>query len=164
MGETIALIVVLIFAAMVLFMLEILTPTLGLLATLGVASLIAAIWMGFTLHPAVGWILLVSLTFLTPVYLALLVRFLPNTALGKRIFLRRLKSSRGEGTPEAEKYQALVGKTGVTETPLHPSGAVRIDNQRVIALAESDMIEKDRTVLVIKATGTNVIVRESSQD
>lgn len=158
---TAALIALLILAAMVLFLLEILTPSFGLLAVMGIASLVMAAWKAFSINPVVGWVLTLVMIVLIPIYLFLLVKWLPNTPLGKRIFLHKADSAEGEGTPQAQEYESLVGKSGVTETPLHPSGAVRIDGKRVIALAESGMIEKGCSVTVIKAAGTNVIVRKT---
>ena len=161
-GE-VALILVLIFAALVLFLLEILTPSFGLLGAMGTIALVVAAWKGFALSTAVGWIMVIAMVCLVPAYLVLLVKWLPATPLGKRVFLRKARRGEGDGTPQAEKYQSLVGRTGVAETQLRPSGAVRIDHDRVIAVAESGLIEKGCSVTVIKSTGTNVVVRESTQ-
>ena len=159
MAAIVSLIVGLILAGIVLLLLEVLTPSLGLLGTLAVASLVGAVYFAFTINPVVGWVLLCLLAVTMPIYLVLLVRWLPHSPLGKHVFLGRIKVSRGEGTPEADTYQGLVGKSGVAETQLGPSGAVRVEHQRIIALAESGVIEKGEAVTVIKATGTNVIVR-----
>ena len=75
------------------------------------------------------------------------------------MFLRRARQAGGEATPKAEKYQSLVGKTGTVETPLRPTGTIRVEGLRVDARAESDMIEKGRTVKVIKSEAMDVIVR-----
>ena len=161
MAGAIALIFVLILAAMILLMLEVLTPTFGVLGALALGGMGYAVYLAFTqLSPAVGWVLTIVLIVCLPFYLILLVKWLPHTPLGRRVFLRKVRAQEGEGTPEAEKLEALVGKTGTTETVLRPSGAVRIDKQRVIALAESGMIEKGRKVKVIEAAGTNVVVRD----
>ena len=163
MAGSITLIIVLIIAAMILFMLEILTPVFGLLVVLAVAALGTAVWQGFVLSPALGWPLLIALVFLTPIYLIALVKYLPRTPRGGRVFLKNAKTdaNAGGGAPESGCHEALVGRNGVTETPLRPSGAIRIDQQRVIALAESGMIDKGRTVKVVRATAANVIVRET---
>jgi len=161
MGGAILLIVVLILAAMVLFVLEIVTPLFGLLGALALGAMAGAVWQAFGIHPVFGWTLAVILLVLTPVYLVLLVKWLPRTSLGRSVFLRvRGESRSGQGTPEAQKYAALVGRTGMAETILRPSGTVRIDRQRLIALSESGVIQKGRRVKVISAAGTNIIVRE----
>jgi len=159
MGETIAIIIALIFAALVLLLLEILTPSFGVLAAMAIAALAAAVYFGFTIHSTLGVVMILAMLVGIPVYLVYLVKVLPKTPLGRRLFLRNRKASPGEGTPEAVHLLALVGKTGTAETLLRPSGSVRIDGQRVDAIAESGMIEKDTPVKVIRARGTDVIVR-----
>ena len=106
-----------------------------------------------------GIVLLVAIIVIAPVYLVFMVRWLPTTAIGQRLFLKRLAVDAGEGTPEADTLGQMVGKTGLAETMLRPSGAVRVDGQRVIALCESGTIEKGQSVLVLRAAGANLIVR-----
>jgi len=156
------LIPVLIVAGLVLFLLEILTPSFGVLGAMALAAMGVAVWRAFVLHSVFGWALAIGLIVLIPVYLVFLVKWLPRTSLGRSVFLRtKGESRRGEGTPEAEKYAALVGRTGVAETVLRPSGTVRIDRQRLIAVSESGVIQKGRRVKVISAAGTNLVVRET---
>lgn len=161
MAGTVFIIAILIVAAMVLILLEILTPMFGLLGLLAAGALATAVWQAHTISPAAAWGLGIALTPLTPIYIVMLVKWLPTTPLGGKVFLRKVDAPTGAAAPESAKLEALVGRTGLAETPLRPSGAVRIDHQRVIALAESGMIEKGRTVRVIEADATNVIVRET---
>ena len=150
-----------IIAALVLFLLEILTPFFGLIVTAGIGFLVGAIWLTFAeFGPVAGFILLVASIVLVPAYIAFLIRVLPKSPIGRRLFLGKARRATAEGTPEAEQLEAMVGKTGMAETPLRPTGAVRIDSRRVIASAESGMIEKGDAVTVIGASGTNVIVRK----
>ena len=160
MAGTIVLIVALILMAMVLFLLEILTPSLGLLGIMGVIALIGAIIAGFSLHAAIGWTLIAGVVVLTPVYIVMLVKWLPGSSLGKRVFLGKARDGSGQGTPKAAGLEALVGSAGVTLTSLRPVGKVRIDERRLDARAESSVIAADRPVRVIDATGTEVVVRE----
>jgi len=54
-----------------------------------------------------------------------------------------------------------VGRTGMAETLLRPSGAIRVDGKRIIALSESGIITKGQPVKVVRAGGSNVIVRKA---
>lgn len=164
MVGTIVLIVGLIALAMVLFLLEILTPSLGLLAIMGVGALIGAIWAAFSIHAAFGWALLVTAPVLAVSYIVVLRKRLPSSKLGKMVFLGRAPDSSGEGTPKAVGLGELIGAEGVATTDLRPAGKVRIDDRRVDARAESTVIDCDRPVRVIDATGTEVIVREIEAD
>ena len=158
MAGTITLIVALLIAAMIFFFLEIITPTFGVLAVMGLAALGGAIWMGFTVSQALGIAMIVVSIFLVPAYCVVVVKLLPRSPLGKRLFLGKAGDASGAATPEAPEHERLVGRTGVAETPLRPTGAVRIGGKRVIASAESGMIEKGATVKVIKSADMNVIV------
>jgi len=151
--------VALIIAAMIFFLLEILTPTFGAMAGLGLASLGGAVWMAFFIHPVFGLVVLILTIVWVPAYLVLVVRVLPKTALGQHLFLGRARKATGDAAPEIAKHESLVGKSGITDTLLRPTGAVRIDGQRVIAAAEHGTIPKGTRVKVIGATATNVIVR-----
>lgn len=157
---TFSLIVALILAAMVLFLLEILTPSFGLLGALAVAALLWVVLLVFEVGTTLGWVVMLALIVVVPAYLFVLVKWLPRTPLGRRVFLKRVKDATGAGTPEIAKHESLVGKTGLAETDLRPSGAIRIAGERVIALTESGMIEKGDEVKVIRAEAMNVIVRK----
>lgn len=163
MGE-IVLVLVLVLAAAVFFAAEICTPIFGLLAGLGLACIAAAVWVGFRLNATFGLVLLIALVVLTPVYLAQLVRVLPKTRFGKRLFLKEARQGAGDATPEADDLKHLVGRRGTAETTLRPSGAVRVGRRRYVARAESDMIEQDTEVMVVRAGGTEVVVRPVAPD
>ncbi len=153
------MIAVLVLGGMICFLLEICTPSFGVLALLGLASLAGAVFFGFQIHMLMGLGLILALLILTPVYLYFLVKLLPNTPLGKRLFLRSAPDATNDATPEAAELAALVGKTGVAETPLRPAGRIRVENRRYDARAENEMIEPGQTVRVLRAGGTDVIVR-----
>jgi membrane-bound ClpP family serine protease len=159
MVTTIALIVLLILAGLVLLLFELLTPTFGPLAAMGLAALVGAVWLGFTLSGPAGVILLIALLVFTPAYIVFLVRMLPRLPGSRKLFLEKVPTLTATGTPDAEALEGLVGKIGKAETLLRPSGAVRVEGRRLTAVAESGLIEKDATVKVIASSGMNVIVR-----
>lgn len=161
--DTTGLVVALIVAAMVFFFLEMLTPMFGLLAALGIAALAGAVWAAYSVHHVFGLVMLAGTIVWVPAYLVLLVRVLPKTPLGKHLFLQRARKGTGEAAPEAEKYESLVGAEGVAATLLRPSGAVKIDGERIIAIAEQGVIQKGTPVRVVGASSTNVIVRAADE-
>ena len=150
-------------AAWVFIFLEILTPMFGLLAAAGIAALVAAVWLTFRISGGWGVVSAIVAVLVTPVYAYYLVKYLPRSGLGRRLFLPKADRGRGEGLPEASARQALVGKTGTAETTLRPTGAVRVDGKRVIASAESGMIERGAAVRVIRASAMEIIVRRAEQ-
>jgi len=157
---TVLIILGLLLAAMALFLLEICTPSFGVLAAMGIAALAGAVWQAFTISGLCGGLTLAGVLVGTPAYVVALVRVLPRTPLGRRLFLRRTEGGAGEAVPESRELQDLVGRIGTAETPLRPSGAVRFDRKRIIALAEGGLIEKGSTVKAVRVSGTNLIVRK----
>ena len=161
MVEWLLIIALLILAGLVLLTLEMMTPMFGLFMGLGVGAFIAAITLAFMkVSPVLGFVLIVAIVVLVPLYMYLVARKLPEAPLSKKLFLARVpEMPPGTGTPEAAEQAELVGQTGLAETTLRPSGAVRIDGRRVIASAESGLIKQGTPVKVIRAAGMNVVVR-----
>ncbi|MDY6913894.1 MAG: NfeD family protein [Planctomycetota bacterium] len=161
MLEMILLIIVLVLAALLLIAAEICTPMFGLLAT---AAIGCAAWAAYliwtTFGGLVGIIAVVAMVVGLPIYAVWAVRKIPQTALGQLLTLKRGQAAPGEGTPEANKLLAMVGTKTTAETTLRPSGTIRIDGRRVVAQAETGMIEKGDQVEVIRATGMGVVVRK----
>ena len=158
-GTTIAVIVLLVLAALVLILFEILTPTFGPLAALAVAALVGAIWLTASLSRLAALILGLCLLVVIPAYFFLLVRALPRSPIGRKLFLEKVPDQSGAGLPQAPRLQAMVGLKGVADTLLRPDGAVRIKGQRIVATAESGIIEKGEAVKIVAAGETSVIVR-----
>ncbi len=160
MPGTILLIIVLFFCALLLIAIEVCTPTFGLLAFAAIACQAGMVYLCFGINQAFGVVVLVVLVFAIPAYLWAMIKYLPKTAVGRILQLRVERKDSGEGTPDAAELESLVGATAVAETPLRPSGAVRVNHKRIIATAEAGFIEKGATVKIIKAVGMNVVVRE----
>jgi len=158
--ETVLLILTLVIAAMLLIVVEICTPTFGVLGILALVSMGWAVYLCYTLNTVAGMVATVGAIVLLPTYTVLAVKILPKTILGRKIGLRRKAVAVGEGTPEAADLERYVGRVTKTETLLRPSGFVRIDGKRIVAEAESGLIEKGLSVKVIRAGGTSVTVRK----
>ena len=159
-ASDISMIAILLGAAAVLMLLEILTPSFGVLLVMALGAIIGASYYGFRISPLVGALVLLLGFLSIPLYLFLLMKILPNSPLGRLLFLRRAKDASGQGTPEVSKLTQLVGKTGIAVTELRPSGKISVGGQRVVALSEHELIEKGQKVIVIKAGGTDVVVRK----
>ncbi len=159
---TVALIVLCMLAGMVLVLFELLTPTFGPLAAMGLAAFGGAIWLSFNASATAGWTMLAVVIVGLPLYVWFLVRALPHLPGGRALFLKPQPKSTAQGAPDADEHKAMIGKTGTAETMLRPAGAVRIDGKRVNAQAESGVIDAGETVKVIAADMGNVIVRRVS--
>jgi membrane-bound serine protease (ClpP class) len=159
MISTILIIVLLVLGGLVMIAAELMTPTFGLLAALAAGLLIWAVYLAFTLGAIPGFAATAGLAVIVPLYLRWAMRMLQNTKFGRKMSLWRGLDKPGSGTPEGQSLAGLVGRETVAETILRPSGAIRVDGRRIVAVAESGFIDKGRRVRILRASGTDVIVR-----
>ena len=118
----------------------------------------AAVAVGFKVFGAYGGMVSAVLILIgVVVYIALVLRYLPRSFLGRRLTLNdTLKDTRSSQLVEDE----LVGKEGIAATDLRPSGIVTIDVRRVDVTADSAWIEKGARVRVIRVQGNRITVRK----
>ena len=137
---------------------EILLPTVGLLAGLGVAAMLYSIVLA--LGGDIGALAALGIALVIAVVLFLLiVSRLPSSRLWNKIVLQ--KSSRAEeGYVSAAERTELVGKTGEVLTELRPSGTARIDGRPVDVISEGAFIQKGKSIVVLSVNGSRVVVRE----
>jgi len=162
--DPLPMVLLLLGAAMVLAFAEILTPSFGLLSLAAIAAIFGAIYMAFEYAAWLGFVLIPAVIVGAVCYLSFVVRILPKTPLGKRMFLSKAPDATGQGTPDADTYDEMIGKTGTAVTLLRPGGMVRIDNKRIPAHAETGIIEKGTAIIVVGADSMNLIVRKGETD
>lgn len=75
----------------------------------------------------------------------------------------RQLSSEGYTVAE-EKYQSMVGKTGVAQTQLRPAGKIIIDGDQYDAVSQVSFIEKGDTIKVIAYINGQLIVKKISSN
>jgi len=66
------------------------------------------------------------------------------------------------GTAEDPALRALVGKHGVTVSPLRPAGFARIDGARVDVVTRGEMLDAECAVVVLDVAGNRVVVARRS--
>ncbi len=155
------IILIMLIIGFLMLMFEVLTPSFGILSAIALACFAVAVYFGFRINSIVGVGMIVGLVVAVPVYYFILFRYVAKTRFVRKLFLKPLPLAAGEGIPAAQEYESYVGMTGTSETQLRPSGAVRIDGRRVTALAESGVIEKGKTVKVLRVDGMSLIVKET---
>ena len=137
---------------------EMLMPTVGLLAGVGVAAMLYGVVMalGGDSHALV--ILGASLVHAVIVF-ALIVQNLPSSRLWNKVVLHDRSTSK-RGFVSAETKADLVGKEGTVLTELRPAGSVLIDGAPVDVVSEGTFIKKGERVKVISTNGARVVVRK----
>jgi membrane-bound ClpP family serine protease len=148
-------IILLLAIGIVLFFFEIIVPG-AILGTLGGLAMLGGIIVAFIEFGPTGGVAttLVSVAILA-IVLYIELRILPNTKLGKRMFLHSAVSA-GSQPPVADF--SIVGKTGEAATILAPSGFVVVDGRRLEAFSQSGFIEPGTTVRVDAVDNFRVIV------
>jgi membrane-bound serine protease (ClpP class) len=85
------------------------------------------------------------------------IHVLPQTPLGRKMLLQHTQEGQRAQTKLAGD---LVGKRGVAQTLLRPSGMAVIDGQRVDVVAESGVIEAASPVEVVAVNENRIVVRK----
>lgn len=145
-------------AGVLCIVIEMLAPTVGLLAGLGVAAMLYSVVfaLGGTMN-AVGS--LVAAAVIAVLVFALIVKRLPSSKLWRRLVLHDSTTTEN-GYVSAETRVELVGCTGRAETELRPSGRALVAGQPVDVVSEGAFIGKGAPVVVVSVNGSRIVVRE----
>lgn len=150
---------------LLLFVEVFLIPGFGLVGALGVLALLGGLVLSLVgaqdsheamLSAAVRVVFALVAALVTSL---LLMRFLPRTAMGRRLVLETGLSA-GDGyasAPESDSH--WLGKTGRATSPLHPSGIAEIDGERVDVISMGEPIDAGEAIRVIRVDGNRVVVR-----
>ena len=145
-------------AGVLMIIVEILLPTVGLLAGLGVAAMLYSIVLA--LGGDIGALTALGIALIISVVLFLLiVSRLPSSKLWNKVVLQN-RSRTEEGFVSAVGKPELVGKSGEVLTELRPSGTARIDGRPVDVISEGAYIQKGKHIVVLSVNGSRVVVRE----
>jgi membrane-bound serine protease (ClpP class) len=96
--------------------------------------------------------------------IAAIRRFLPDTPYFNRMVLKppaadeRDEISRRESLAE---FSGLLGKRGVTTTPLFPAGKAQFGDDLVDVRSEGEFLTKGTPIVVVEAVGSLVVVRRA---
>lgn len=136
---------------------EMLAPTVGLLAGLGVAAMLYSIVL--TLGGDIGalYALLAAIA-LSILIFALLLRHLPSSRLWNKVILRDASTAE-RGYVSAMDHPELLGRCGRAETDLRPAGSVSFGDAPVDVVSEGGYIPRGTAVIVVAAQGSRVVVR-----
>lgn len=80
---------------------------------------------------------------------------IPKSKAGRRMVL---KHSQAEAVSQEDRSD-LVGRRGITVTPLRPIGRVRFGQDEVDVMTEGEYIESNQEVEVMTVEGPRVVVR-----
>jgi membrane-bound serine protease (ClpP class) len=89
--------------------------------------------------------------------LVVIARYLPRSRLGRVLIL---EDTVGKA---AAMTASLVGRAGVAETGLRPTGKAVVDGRRIDVVSEGDFIEPGTSIEVIEVVGARVVVKRKGE-
>lgn len=145
-------------AGILCIIIEMLMPTVGLLAGAGVAAMLYSVVM--TLGGDINAVYAMLVSFAMAVFIfALIVKKLPSSKLWNRLTLKD-KSNTVNGYVSAEPREELLGKRGIVVTELRPSGSALIADKLVDVISEGAFLTKGEKIIVVAVNGNRVLVRK----
>ncbi|GAB4115682.1 MAG: nodulation protein NfeD [Candidatus Caldatribacteriota bacterium] len=137
----------LIIFGLALFIIEIFTPTFGLLTAGGITSLILG---SFMLSKASAPFLRISLSLIISMSLVTAAFFVFALSKGIRIQWKKPLTGR----------EALIGTTGTAKTDLNPEGTILIQGERWKASTRDEIIREGEEVIVLAIEELTLIVKK----
>ena len=150
---TVELIITCVVVGVVLILVEVFVPG-GIVGGLGLLFLIAGIVAAFSHSLMFGLGLLLGSLVLGLAAFWAWLRFFPGTNMGKRLILQRDAHTWHSYDHNAD----LVGKEGVTNSPLHPTGIAMIENRRLDVVTRGEMLAPGTAIEVIDVEGNRIVV------
>lgn len=128
----------------------------GVLGIMGAICLSAAVFIGFSMSPLMGWASLLAVLAFCIAGLLFWFLYFPRSPAGRRLTL----DANGAGFKiDLPAYASLVGARGVTSSPLRPSGVAEIGDRRHDVVAEDGVwIESGVAVVVSRVSGNRIYV------
>ena len=136
---------------------EMLMPTVGLLAGAGVAAMLYSMVLAMGGNISAVYAMLAAFV-LAALIFALIVKKLPSSRLWKKIVLSDA-STTDRGYVSTRTQAELIGRTGVVLTELRPSGTVQLDGVPVDVVSVGAFLPKGTVVRVTAVQGSRVVVR-----
>ena len=146
------IVVALVMGLLLLFAEVAIVPGFGVAGVLGVLALGAGAIAAWTeLGPFWGGITAGA----SVVASVVMLFWLPKSRAGRKVVLDH---SQAEAASQQDR-SGLVGRRGVTVTPLRPIGRVRFGSDEVDVMTEGEYIDRNQEVEVMTVEGPRVVVR-----
>ncbi|MBO9597113.1 MAG: nodulation protein NfeD [Cohnella sp.] len=154
--------VVLFVIGLILLVSELFIPSFGILGILGIAAVISGITMGAKdTGDALSTLGLSALIAL--VIIAVFVYIFRKRGVWNRFILREALTTEQGYVPNNPR-ESWIGREGVTQSELRPSGIAEIEGERVDVITGGEFVERGRHVRIVAVDGTRVVVQEVKRD
>ncbi len=156
-------------AGLILLAIEIFViPGFGVVGITGIIAIVASLtlatmgqWELITIPDISGALTRITLALVFSIIVTIvLARYLPRTSFGKHLILTDSQEHEDGYIAQFQDQSPLLGLTGTTLTPIHPSGTMEIRDKRYDVVSEGEFIDKHATVKVIDVEGVRIVVRQ----
>ncbi len=150
-----------ILVAVLLLTVEVFLPTAGTVGIIALLVAIAAVAAAFLHSVMYGSIFLLLIVVAIPFLFAAAVKIWPHTPIGRMILIGDIKKE--NVMPKSSHYVRVadqIGRIGVAQTKMYPSGIVIIDDQKFDAVTKGFPIEAGESVKVVSVEGNRLQVQK----
>ncbi|MBI2446976.1 MAG: hypothetical protein HYY56_06080 [Candidatus Omnitrophica bacterium] len=151
------LVLTLITIGFILFIIELFTPTFGIVGITGIVLLIAGCYIAVTQLSMLSGIFVSAASLIIVIAC---IRIFPRTRIAKRIFLSTSETKDTGFHSGSKELDMLIGKEGVAITTLRPSGTALIDGKRIDVVTDGVYLPQDSVIKVTAVKGPRVVVTE----
>lgn len=154
-------VILLLYAAGMLFLVaELFLPSHGVLTVAGLGFLGTAVYQTFANYgEQAGLLSILACMVLLPTMAYVAVKYWRQTPIGRRIVPPNPVLTNADAGAPVAALHALIGKTGVTTTPLRPVGICEFDGKRISCVAQFGTVESGVPVVGVKLQSGNLAVR-----
>ncbi|MBD5087008.1 MAG: hypothetical protein HDT32_06620 [Clostridiales bacterium] len=164
-GEIGILPAILLILGTILIIVEIFQPGFGVFGITGI--ILVALGIGIRLFTSRNgnlliqfFVMVLSVTIVVGVALIVMVHSMKKGRLSRTSLVQNSTAVPSGITKGTENFTDLVGKSGVAETVLRPSGNATIDGKLYSVVAQSSLIESGKNIVVISVEGVKITVKE----
>ena len=130
----------------------------GVLGTVGAIMVIWALTLMTDTFIGLLLAILVSFTIIG-IIIYILIKIIPKERMRNTLILSS-SLNKDEGYISSKDLQSYIGKVGIAESTLRPTGKAKIEGRILDVVSEDKLIEKGKMVKVTYVDGTKVLVRE----
>ncbi len=138
-------------------------PGFGLVGVLGISAIFGSIFLS-TPDPQTAIQSLVIAIIGSAILIIVVLRFTPGRKVFQRLILKTEGSSDLGYTSADPALKTLIGKVGISNTTLRPSGKAVIEGQLVDVVTSGEFIPEGTPIIVINVEGVRVVVREVEKE
>ncbi|WP_420830428.1 NfeD family protein [Bacillus piscicola] len=149
--------IILFAAGLLLIVIELFVPGFGIFGLLGIGSVITS--MFFASYSVFNIVISILIALVVSIAGAIVVFKSFRSRGPMKRFILEDTFSKKEGYVSSVTRSELIGTTGVTLTPLRPSGSIIANEERLDVVTEGGYIGENQTVKIVDVKGSRIIVR-----